>query len=135
MKEAVCIERGTRISRFFAAFGLLILVLLITAPFYGGRSDLYLLVEIFSYLALASLWNLLAGYTGLVSIGQQAFVGLGGYTLFALTIFFWITTALSRTGCWAGCCGARYSDGLGDSFGSGALISPLAPGWWQRYTD
>jgi len=53
-------------SRFFAAFGLLILVLLVTAPFYGGRSDLYLLVEIFSYLALASLWNLLAGYTGLV---------------------------------------------------------------------
>src|SRR6266436_9062673 len=88
MREAVYIERGTRISRFFAAFGLLILVLLITAPFYGGRSDLYLLVEIFSYLALASLWNLLAGYTGLVSIGQQAFVGLGGYSLFALTIFF-----------------------------------------------
>ena len=37
MREAVYIERGTRISRFFAAFGLLILVLLITAPFYGGH--------------------------------------------------------------------------------------------------
>jgi branched-chain amino acid transport system permease protein len=95
MREAVCIERGTRISRFFAAFGLLILVLLITAPFYVGRSDLYLLVEIFSYLALASLWNLLAGYTGLVSIGQQAFVGLGGYTLFALTIFFGLPPLLA----------------------------------------
>ena len=40
-----------------------------------------------SYLALASLWNLLAGYSGLVSIGQQAFVGLGGYSLFTLTMF------------------------------------------------
>jgi len=45
------------------------------------------LIEIFCYLALASLWNLLAGYAGLVSIGQHAFVGLGGYTLFALAIF------------------------------------------------
>ena len=87
MNEAVRIERSTRISRLFAAFGLLLLFFLITAPFYLGRSELYLLVEIFSYLALASLWNLLAGYTGLASVGQQAFVGLGGYALFALTIF------------------------------------------------
>ena len=43
--------------------------------------------EIFLYLALASLWNLLAGYAGLVSVGQQAYVGFGGYMLFALTIF------------------------------------------------
>lgn len=37
-------------------------------------------------LALAILWNLLAGYAGIVSIGQQAFVGLGGYALFALVV-------------------------------------------------
>jgi branched-chain amino acid transport system permease protein len=37
-------------------------------------------------VALASLWNLLAGYAGLVSVGQQAFVGLGGYLLFALAM-------------------------------------------------
>jgi branched-chain amino acid transport system permease protein len=37
-------------------------------------------------VALASLWNLLAGYAGLVSVGQQAYVGLGGYVLFALAI-------------------------------------------------
>src|SRR6202000_2114040 len=30
-------------------------------------------------LALASMWNLLAGYAGLVSVGQQAFFGLGAY--------------------------------------------------------
>ena len=37
------------------------------------------------YVALAHLWNLLAGYAGLASVGQQAFVGLGGYALFYLT--------------------------------------------------
>ena len=41
----------------------------------------------YSFVALASLWNLLAGYNGLASVGQQAFVGLGGYLLFALAIF------------------------------------------------
>jgi branched-chain amino acid transport system permease protein len=95
INQAVRIERSTRINRLFAAFGLLLLLSLLIAPFYLGRSELYLLVEIFSYLALASLWNLLAGYAGLASIGQQAFVGLGGYALFALTIFFRIPPILA----------------------------------------
>jgi branched-chain amino acid transport system permease protein len=32
------------------------------------------------------LWNLLAGYAGLVSVGQQAYVGLGAYVLFGACI-------------------------------------------------
>src|ERR1700756_2778013 len=95
MNNNVRIERSTRTSRLFAVFGLFLLLFLTAAPYYLGRSELYLLVEVFSYLALASLWNLLAGYTGLVSIGQQAFVGLGGYALFALTIFFGLPPLLA----------------------------------------
>jgi branched-chain amino acid transport system permease protein len=68
-----------------AAFATLV-VALAFAPWWGGRDDLRLLGDIFAHVALASLWNLLAGYAGLVSVGQQAFVGLGGYMLFALTI-------------------------------------------------
>jgi branched-chain amino acid transport system permease protein len=37
-------------------------------------------------LVLAQFWNLLAGYSGLVSIGQQAFVGIGAYALFGVVI-------------------------------------------------
>jgi branched-chain amino acid transport system permease protein len=44
-----------------------------------------LVAEMAYYLALAQLWNLLAGYAGLVSVGQQAYVGLGGYALFYMT--------------------------------------------------
>jgi branched-chain amino acid transport system permease protein len=44
-----------------------------------------LISEMAYYLALAQLWNLLAGYAGLVSVGQQAFVGIGAYTLFYLS--------------------------------------------------
>jgi branched-chain amino acid transport system permease protein len=35
----------------------------------------------FIYLALASMWNLLAGYTGLILLCPHAFVGLAGYTM------------------------------------------------------
>ncbi|MGZ5804388.1 MAG: branched-chain amino acid ABC transporter permease [Xanthobacteraceae bacterium] len=44
-----------------------------------------LVAEMAYYLAMAQLWNLLAGYAGLVSVGQQAYVGLGGYAFFYLT--------------------------------------------------
>ena len=76
-------DRRSEIS--LAVFGALI-VILGFAPLWAGRDGLRLLGEIFAYVALASLWNLLAGYAGLVSVGQQAFVGLGGYMLFGLAI-------------------------------------------------
>ena len=60
---------------------------LVTAPLWADRQTLRLLTEFYSYAALASLWNLLAGYAGLVSVGQQAFVGLGAYVLFAAGIW------------------------------------------------
>jgi branched-chain amino acid transport system permease protein len=36
------------------------------------------------YFVMAQMWNLLGGYGGLVSIGQQAYIGIGGYTLIVL---------------------------------------------------
>ncbi len=60
---------------------------LATAPFWASRADLRMLMEALSFLALAQMWNLLAGYTGLISVGQQAYVGLGGYLFFALAMF------------------------------------------------
>jgi branched-chain amino acid transport system permease protein len=47
-----------------------------------------LISEMAYYLALAQLWNLLAGYAGLVSVGQQAFIGLGAYFMFYLASEF-----------------------------------------------
>lgn len=81
------ISRSSPASRLAAVFGILVLIGLVAAPWWAGRADLRLLSEIFLYLSLACLWNLLAGYAGLVSVGQQAFVGFGGYMLFALAIF------------------------------------------------
>ncbi|WP_299769983.1 branched-chain amino acid ABC transporter permease [uncultured Tateyamaria sp.] len=84
---APTVYRATRASRIAMIVAVLALIVLATAPWWAGRADLRLMGEIFLYLSLACLWNLMAGYAGLVSVGQQAFVGFGGYMLFALTIF------------------------------------------------
>jgi branched-chain amino acid transport system permease protein len=86
MTASFQVEHATRSSRIGTAAFAVAFVLLAAAPAWGGRDDLRLLSEIYAYVALASLWNLLAGYAGLVSVGQQAYVGLGGYVLFASTI-------------------------------------------------
>ena len=77
---------ATRASRIAACALALLVIVLAAAPAFGDRQLLRLLAEIYAYLCLATLWNLLAGYAGLVSVGQQAYVGLGGYALFALAI-------------------------------------------------
>jgi branched-chain amino acid transport system permease protein len=81
------IERSTRASRAGAVGGAALLVVLATLPFWGRSSDMRLLVEFLSMLALAQMWNLLAGFGGLVSVGQHGYIGLGGYALIVLADF------------------------------------------------
>jgi branched-chain amino acid transport system permease protein len=89
------ISRATRASRIAAVIAALLLLILIAAPWWGSRADLRLIGEFATYLALASLWNLLAGYTGLVSVGQHAYVGLGGYVLFTCALFLGLNPLLA----------------------------------------
>jgi branched-chain amino acid transport system permease protein len=89
------VEHATRSSRIGVALVTVAAVILALAPYWGDRQTLRLLAEMFTFIALASLWNLLAGYAGLVSVGQQAFVGLGGYVLFALAILLDVNPILA----------------------------------------
>lgn len=63
-----------------------LVVLLLALPVLGIPPNwlLYLFLY-FTYLAMANMWNLLAGYSGLISLCQAAFVGLAGYTLIMLS--------------------------------------------------
>jgi len=101
------VTRNSQAARVAAIIGAVVLIVLIAAPWWAGRADMRLMGEIFLYLALASLWNLMAGYAGLVSVGQQAFVGFGGYMLFALTIFGGLHPIVAIAG--AGVLGAMIS--------------------------
>ena len=86
MTAALTVTRSSRSTRLALLVILAIAVALLSAPAWAPTDTLRLLIDIFLYTALACLWNFLAGYAGLVSVGQQAFVGLGGYGLFALTV-------------------------------------------------
>jgi branched-chain amino acid transport system permease protein len=83
--QPVRVARGTRASRIFAVLAVPGMAALLALPWWAGPGDMRLIGEMAYYLALAQLWNLLAGYAGLVSVGQQAYVGLGAYAFFYLT--------------------------------------------------
>lgn len=80
------VSTQTRASRVSTIIGLGLILVLIALPFFGGRGMIRDMFFILTMLTLAQFWNLLAGYGGLVSVGQQAFVGAGAYALFALVI-------------------------------------------------
>jgi branched-chain amino acid transport system permease protein len=78
------VERTTRASRAGLVAGALALAVLASLPAWDDPATMRILVEFIALLVLAQMWNLLAGYAGLVSIGQQAYLGLGGYALIVL---------------------------------------------------
>lgn len=80
------VETRTTASTVFAAFAVLAVVAAFAAPLFVSRSVIQDLFFILTTLVLAQNWNLLAGFAGLVSVGQQAFVGAGAYAMFALVI-------------------------------------------------
>ena len=61
-------------------------VLLAAGPFLFGASELKLLTEFFCLLVLALMWNLLAGYADIVTVGQHAFVGVGAYAFYGFAV-------------------------------------------------
>jgi branched-chain amino acid transport system permease protein len=110
-----------------AALGFLALL-----PFAGAPKSWLLYVFLFCiYLAMANMWNLLAGYAGLVSLCQPAFLGLAGYTM---AIGTWVGIPW-----WAGMPGGAVAAGLfallisipvfrlsGTYFAIGTLVVPEA---------
>jgi len=87
------------------------IVVLFAFPYYVGPGTTGIMVQGLIVLTLASMWNLLAGYAGLVSVGQQAFFGLGAY--------FVLIPAMHGITPWAGLVIA--------TIGAGVCALPL---WW-----
>jgi len=60
---------------------LAILIALFSLPGWGSAYIVMLVRLMCLYIVLGQMWNLLAGYAGLVSLGQQMYIGLGAYTV------------------------------------------------------
>ena len=80
--SAYFVQRSTALSRAAVWGGVVGAFVLVSVPWWGASSLMRWAVEVMCFLVLAQMWNLLAGYGGLISVGQQAFVGVGGYGLF-----------------------------------------------------
>ena len=77
--RGITVDRWTPVSIASVALMCLMLVLLAGGPFVLGANTIDKLTTLFIYVILAMTWNALVGYAGLVSVGQQAFFGLGAY--------------------------------------------------------
>jgi len=98
------------------AIGLVLLAFFVVYPFLVDAEKSYLvyfLYTTFIYVALAQGWNLAAGYTGQVSLGQHAFFGMGCY----VTAILWRAKAIG------------YFDPIGMiASGAGAMILAILVG-------
>lgn len=75
------ITRGNKLTKGFSIFTVFFIIFLISTPWWLGRADIRKITEFLYILSIAQMWNLLAGYGGLLSVGQQLFVGVGAYCL------------------------------------------------------
>ena len=82
--KPIHVERFSTGGRVGPILALLFVLGLISGPFWLSSEAMRLGVEFVCLLAMSQMWNLLAGYGGLVSIGQQSYIGIGGYALFVL---------------------------------------------------
>lgn len=84
----IAVTTRTRASSIAGLVALALIGLGLILPAFASRSVIQDLFFILTLLTLAQLWNLIAGYGGMVSIGQQAFVGIGAYAMFAGVILW-----------------------------------------------
>jgi branched-chain amino acid transport system permease protein len=80
------VARSQRNVAWTGVGALVVVAVLAYFPYFVYSGTTAILVQAFIVLTLASMWNLLAGYAGLVSVGQQAFVGLGAYFVLIMAL-------------------------------------------------
>jgi branched-chain amino acid transport system permease protein len=78
------VRRWTRTSRIFTAGTGVLVVILACVPLLFEADIVQKLTTLLILVLLAAMWNALAGYGGMLSVGQQAFIGIGAYG----TVFF-----------------------------------------------
>jgi branched-chain amino acid transport system permease protein len=77
----------------------LLLVVLLSFPFFANDYLLTILILIFYFAYVGQAWNIMMGFAGQLSLGHALYVGLGAYSAAALYVYFgispWIGLATS----------------------------------------
>jgi len=80
------VERWNPLSAAFTGALVVTVGVLAFAPELFSQGTLDNLIQLYFLVMLAIMWNALAGYGGLVSVGQQAFIGIGAYAVVYLSV-------------------------------------------------
>lgn len=80
----VRVQRQTRSGTVAMTIGIGLLLAIAAMPLWADQGLIRDVVTLSCFIAMAQMWNLLAGYAGLVSVGQQAFVGVAAYMMFVM---------------------------------------------------
>ncbi|HUN99892.1 MAG TPA: branched-chain amino acid ABC transporter permease [Bradyrhizobium sp.] len=91
-------EHASRLQLLTLALRMLLVVaimFLAMGPWLFDLNQLTLLTEFYTLLVLALMWNLLAGYADIVTVGQHGFVGVGAYAFFGLAVLSGLDPFLS----------------------------------------
>ena len=81
---AVRVQRQTRSGVIAMTIGLAAIIAVASMPLWASQGLIRDVVTLSCFIAVAQMWNLLAGYAGLVSVGQQAFMGVAAYLMFVM---------------------------------------------------
>ncbi|MFC4148135.1 branched-chain amino acid ABC transporter permease [Micromonospora mangrovi] len=82
---APTVRRSSRSWRARGIFLTAVLLMAAAVPQVFGLTVVEQGTELLTLILLATMWNALAGYAGLVSVGQQCFIGVGAYATIWLT--------------------------------------------------
>ena len=85
LPAGLSVRRGGSTNLWTALGSGVAVALLAYLPYAVTTSVTGTIVTFLELLAMSTMWNLLAGYAGLVSVGQQAYVGLGAYAVLQLS--------------------------------------------------
>ena len=75
--------------------GVGLLIAVVSMPWWASQEISATSSQLCCYIAVAQMWNLLAGYGGLVSVGQQTFIGVAAYTMFVMAQLWGINPFLA----------------------------------------
>ena len=95
-------DRGLAAERsagrpLYVPLALLVVLLAVPALQLAGGYNylLHLLLYMMMYVAMASSWNILGGYTGYISLGHNVFFCIGAYVSGMILAFFGISTIIT----------------------------------------
>lgn len=80
----VRVRRQTLSGRVALTLGAAAIIAIVSMPWWASQGMIRDVVTLCCFIAVAQMWNLLAGYAGIVSVGQQAFIGVAAYMMFVM---------------------------------------------------